>query len=102
MERPLSAEAWWWLTRMNGLPRIQRSARLSGVQKGLGGIEAWPTAPFPSSPLIEPDVRISRIRLSDRLHGVAHGLLSRNSRRQPSPRPGACAEASGDQRTLSG
>jgi hypothetical protein len=31
----------------------------------------WPSLRF-HSPLIEPDVRISRIRLSDRLHLKAH------------------------------
>ena len=31
---------------------------------------------FPS-PLIEPDVRISRIRLSDWFHAEAHGMLLR-------------------------
>ena len=38
------------------------------------GAVAWPcgNARFPS-PLIEPDVRISRIRLSDWLHREAHG-----------------------------
>jgi hypothetical protein len=27
-------------------------------------------------PLIEPDVRIARIRLSEKAHGVAHGKLA--------------------------
>ena len=35
---------------------------------------------FPS-PLIKPDVRISRIRLSDWLHGKAHGGAPRWTRR---------------------
>jgi hypothetical protein len=35
---------------------------------------------FPS-PLIKPDVRISRIRLSDWLHGEAHGGAPRWTRR---------------------
>jgi hypothetical protein len=33
----------------------------------------WPTPRFPS-PLIEPDVPISGIRLSDRLHRKAHDM----------------------------
>ena len=57
---------------------------------------------FPS-PLIEPDVPISGIRLSDWLHGKAHGgrpLQAGVSRRhrgtdQPSPRGRAPSEASG-------
>ena len=48
-------------------PRIQRkgSRRTSRVEEGRGATEA---VRFPSR-LIKPDVRISRIRLSDWLHG---------------------------------
>jgi len=48
--------------------------RVSGcrVEERRGGLEPiWQTLRFPS-PLIEPDVRISRIRLSDQLRGKAH------------------------------
>jgi hypothetical protein len=41
-------------------------------------IERWPRFPFP---LIEPDVRIARIRLSDRIHRQAHGRAPRCTRR---------------------
>jgi hypothetical protein len=53
------------------------------------GAVAWAVAAslrFPC-PLIKPDVRISRIRLSDWLHGKAHGgalRWTRRSRRTPS------------------
>ena len=40
----------------------------------------WPSLRF-HSPLIEPDVRISRIRLSDRLHGKTHDRQSSSCRR---------------------
>jgi hypothetical protein len=40
----------------------------------------WPSLRF-SSPLIEPDVRISRIRLSDQLHGRTHDLQSSSCRK---------------------
>jgi len=38
------------------------------VEEGRGGLSLWQSLRLPS-PLIEPDVRISRIRLSDWLHG---------------------------------
>src|SRR6476620_3428093 len=42
------------------------------VEDGRGGLGHAATLRFPS-PLIKPDVRISRIRLSDGLHPTAHG-----------------------------
>jgi hypothetical protein len=42
------------------------------VEEGRGSLGRAATPRFPS-PLIKPDVRISRIRLSDRLHRRAHG-----------------------------
>src|SRR5580658_6439575 len=41
---------------------------ISRVEEGRGGLRDCQSPRFPS-PLIKPDVRISRIRLSDRLHG---------------------------------
>ena len=43
------------------------------VESGLGAVATRTSSRFPP-PLIEPDVRISRIRLSDWFHGVAHGV----------------------------
>ncbi len=48
------------------LPVAVAGAFAAAPQSGL----PWPRFP---SPLIEPDVRISRIRLSDWLHRKAHG-----------------------------
>jgi hypothetical protein len=45
---------------------------LGRVEDGRGGLGLVATPRFPS-PLIKPDVQISRIRLSDRLHLTAHG-----------------------------
>jgi hypothetical protein len=45
--------------------------RFGGVEDGRGSLGHAATLRFPS-PLIEPDVRISRIRLSDWLHREAH------------------------------
>ena len=48
------------------------------VESGTGAV-AWAMSAslrFPS-PLIKPDVRISRIRLSDWLHLKAHGMAPR-------------------------
>ena len=45
---------------------------LSRVEDGRGGLGHAATLRFPS-PLIKPDVRISRIRLSDWFHRAAHG-----------------------------
>ena len=49
-----------------------REFRAGRVEEGRGGVEAEPKARFPS-PLIKPDVRVSRIRLSDGLHCAALG-----------------------------
>jgi hypothetical protein len=46
---------------------VEVESRMGAVAWGL-----WPTPRFPS-PLIKPDVRISRIRLSDWLHREVHG-----------------------------
>ncbi len=43
-----------------------------GVEERRGGLALWASLRF-LSPLIKPDVRISRIRLPDRLHLKAHG-----------------------------
>src|SRR3954454_24873719 len=45
---------------------------LRRVEDGRGGLGHAATLRFPS-PLIKPDVRISRIRLSDWFHLAAHG-----------------------------
>ncbi len=50
------------------LPVVMTGAFAAAPQSGL----PWPRFP---SPLIEPDVRISRIRLSDWLHLKAHGVV---------------------------
>ena len=53
-----------------------------GVESRRGAVTGghWPSLRF-HSPLIEPDVRISRIRLSDRLHGRTHDRQSSSCRR---------------------
>ena len=49
------------------------SRRLSRVEEGRGiRFDIVEASRFPS-PLIKPDVRVSRIRLSDWLHLTAHG-----------------------------
>ena len=55
---------------------LQRSFVFSrvGVRRGCDS----DVVPFPT-PLIEPDVRISRIRLSDRFHDEAHGQSLRRT-----------------------
>ena len=80
------------------------------VEDGRGGLGHAATLRFPS-PLIKPDVRISRIRLSDWFHLAAHGggrvrcvlpkqwamadAPSNTDRRPSSPRGKASSEASG-------
>ena len=80
------------------------------VEDGRGGLGHAATLRFPS-PLIKPDVRISRIRLSDWFHRAAHGggrvrcvlpkqwamadAPSNTDRRPSSPRGKASSEASG-------
>src|ERR1700730_6829700 len=62
-----------------------RGADSGRVEEGRGCLSLWQSLRFPS-PLIEPDVRISRIRLSDQLHLKAHGggvLVSWRSRTTP-------------------
>ena len=49
----------------------------------MGAVAAHVSPRFPS-PLIEPDVRISRIRLSDRVHRQTHGGAARCTRRNRS------------------
>src|SRR6516225_2406146 len=51
--------------------RTSRHPHLGRVEDGRGSLGHAATLRFPS-PLIEPDVRISRIRLSDWLHRQAH------------------------------
>ena len=79
-------------------------------EDGRGGLGHAATPRFPS-PLIKPDVRISRIRLSDWFHRAAHGggrvrcvlpkqcamadAPSNTDRRPSSPRGKASSEASG-------
>jgi hypothetical protein len=55
-------------------PSLRTAANRRGgrVEDGRGSLGHAATLRFPS-PLIEPDVRISRIRLSDWLHRKAHG-----------------------------
>ena len=56
------------------------------VEDGRGSLGHAATLRFPS-PLIEPDVRISRIRLSDWLHREAHGASDQGKRsRRNTPR----------------
>ena len=56
---------------------------LGKVEDGRGGSGHAATPRFPS-PLIEPDVRRYRIRLSDRLHRKAHGEAGRGKRSRAS------------------
>src|SRR5215217_5043284 len=67
----------WVEPSSTGDPR-RRGARR--VEDGRGGLGHAATPRFPS-PLIKPDVRISRIRLSDWLHREAHGGGPRCTRR---------------------
>ena len=58
---------------LSGLGPLMEVRRLGGrVEEGRGGLYRIGITPFPF-PLIKPDVRISRIRLSDWLHPGAHG-----------------------------
>jgi hypothetical protein len=52
----------------------QRNRRGGRLEDGRGSLGHAATLRFPS-PLIEPDVRISRIRLSDWLRREAHGVV---------------------------
>src|SRR3954467_10546556 len=69
-------------------PNSYRIAKRGRVEDGRGGLGHAATPRFPS-PLIKPDVRIARIRLSDWLHLAAHG---------GAPRSVCVAEAMGDGR----
>jgi hypothetical protein len=53
------------------IARTSPNGRFGRVEDGRGSLSHAATLRFPS-PLIEPDVRISRIRLSDWLHRQAH------------------------------
>src|SRR5437870_5285902 len=80
------------------IPPARRLVSESDYIKGAVGVESrrgavtgghWPSLRF-HSPLIEPDVQISRIRLSDRLHRKTHGCgrtacLARRLRTPSSP-----------------
>src|SRR3954449_9138563 len=57
--------------------------RLGRVEDGRGSLSHAATPRFPS-PLIEPDVRRYRIRLSDGLHRKAHGEAVRGKRSRAS------------------
>src|SRR3954447_12857618 len=61
-------------------PNVYRIAKLGRVEDGRGGLGHAASPRFPS-PLIKPDVRIARIRLSDWLHRKAHGGGPRCTRR---------------------
>ena len=70
----------WWSS--GGFARLTPSS----VESRKGAVARCSALRFPS-PLIKPDVRISRIRLSDWLHRKAHGgdiLRTRRSRSTPS------------------
>ena len=58
---------------------------LGRVEDGRGSLGHAATLRFPS-PLIEPDVPISGIRLSDWLHREAHGATVRARSRRSTPR----------------
>jgi hypothetical protein len=57
----------------------QANAREGRVEDGRGNLGHAATLRFPS-PLIEPDVRISRIRLSDWLRPEAHDQITNRKR----------------------
>src|SRR5262249_4965607 len=74
------------------------------VEDGRGSLGHAATLRFPS-PLIEPDVRISRIRLSDWLHRKAHETTADRKRHLrgvslPSPHDTAFSEGPGSCRCL--
>ena len=72
----VAARALWlathrdWRLEIHGLSRPQSTIRR--VEDERGGCALRSTLRFPS-PLIKPDRRISRIRLSDQLHRTTHG-----------------------------
>src|SRR5262249_43957543 len=68
------------------LTAMTRGGPLAGrVEDGRGSLGHAATLRFPS-PLIEPDVPISGIRLSDWLHREAHGATVRARSRRSTPR----------------
>jgi hypothetical protein len=71
------------------LPELMpTNGRVKMVESRMGAVAwgHWPAPRFPS-PLIEPDVRSYRIRLSDWLHGKAHSGADRGRRsRHSTPR----------------
>jgi hypothetical protein len=72
---------------MNGHTSSDRLVRVGRVEDGRGRLGHAATRRFPS-PLVEPDVPITGIRLSDWLHREAHNgtVRGRRSRRsRPSP-----------------
>src|SRR4051794_24764151 len=70
----------WVEPSSTGKPRRLGARR---VEDGRGGLGHVATPRFPS-PLVKPDVRITRIRLSDWLHREAHGGGPRCTRRRRS------------------
>jgi hypothetical protein len=54
------------------VPAYRASWTIGRVEEGRGSLGHAATPRFPS-PLIKPDVPISSIRLSDRLHRKTHG-----------------------------
>ena len=56
--------------------RFSPRVPLFSVESRMGAVAAHASPRLPS-PLIEPDVRISRIRLSDRVHRQTHGGAAR-------------------------
>jgi hypothetical protein len=64
------------------------------VEEGRGGLRHCQLLRFPS-PLIKPDVRISRIRLSDWIHRISFGpeVSASVSLTETGVRPSACDKA---------
>jgi hypothetical protein len=65
-----------WVRRRSPLPPKRKidSRPVGRVEDGCSGLSRSALPCFPS-PLVKPDVRISRIRLSDRLHRKVHWLI---------------------------
>jgi hypothetical protein len=71
--QPLTEAVMIGISGTQGSPSsAQAPGTLGRVEDGRGGLGLVATPRFPS-PLIKPDVQISRIRLSDWLHLTAHG-----------------------------
>jgi hypothetical protein len=74
------------LLRLADSSRTSRDVRYGRVEDGRGSLGHLATLRFPP-PLIEPDVPVSGIRLSDWLHREAHdGAVSGRRSRRRSPR----------------